>query len=44
MNPIPRYGHSMVLDSDGILTIFAGSGSMYLNDVFQIDTVEEEED
>lgn len=42
-NPVPRYGNTIVLDRNGILTIFGGSGSMYLNDVVQIDTQEEEE-
>jgi len=44
MQPTPRYGHAMVMDSNGIISIFGGSGSMYLNDIFQIDTETEEED
>jgi len=44
MEPTPRYGHAMVLDSKGVLTIFGGSGSTYLNDVMQIDTTPEDED
>jgi len=36
--PTPRYGHVMVVDeSVGIITMFGGSGSMFLFDVFQID-------
>jgi len=42
--PTPRYGHVMGLDNQGVITVFGGSGSMYLNDVFQILTVEEEDD
>jgi hypothetical protein len=38
--PVPRYGHIMVINDVGLITIFGGSGSMYLNDVFQIDTQE----
>jgi hypothetical protein len=42
MQPTPRYGHAMVMN-EGVITIFGGSGSMYLNDVLQIDTEQEED-
>jgi len=41
--PIPRHGHSTVMDANGVITIFAGSGSLYLNDLFQIDLNEHDE-
>jgi len=35
--PIPRYGHSMVFnEQEGIITVFGGSGSTFLDDMFQI--------
>lgn len=44
MTPTPRYGHTIVIDENGVITIFGGSGSMYLDDVFQIDVTEEDEE
>ncbi len=44
MSPTPRYGQCMVLQDDGIITVFGGSGSMYLNDIIQFDINEDEED
>jgi len=40
-DPTPRYGHSTVVDKK-IITICAGSGSLFLDDVFQIDVEEEQ--
>jgi len=34
--PIPRYGHSSIVH-DRIITIFGGSGSLFLSEVMQID-------
>jgi len=41
MEPTPRYGHVIVLKDEKI-TIFGGSGSTYLNDVFQFDLASDE--
>jgi len=36
MDPVPRYGHCAVLDNThGILSVFGGSGSLFLDDVVQ---------
>jgi len=39
MEPTPRYGHGMIIQ-DKTITVFGGSGSTYLNDVFQFDLEE----
>ncbi len=44
MSPTPRYGQCMVLQDDGMITVFGGSGSTYLNDIIQFDINEDEED
>jgi len=36
-DPTPRYGHACVINKK-LITIFGGSGSLFLGDVFQIDT------
>jgi hypothetical protein len=41
VQPTPRYAHTMVLDEKrGVLLVFGGSGSLYLNDLVEIDLVE----
>jgi len=37
MDPIPRYGHCTVMDDAGVITIFGGSGSLFLDDIVQFD-------
>ena len=38
VRPIPRYAHSMSLDGQRrALMVFGGSGSLYLNDLLEID-------
>lgn len=44
MTPTPRYGSTAVIDERGLITIFGGSGSMYLDDTLQIDTVDDEDE
>jgi hypothetical protein len=35
--PIPRYGHSMIFNNaEGVITIFGGCGSLFLDDLFQV--------
>jgi len=36
-DPIPRYGHSTIVDDKKNIIIFGGTGSLFLNDVFIID-------
>jgi len=40
LEPTPRYGHCSVLDNSGNLTVYGGSGSMYLSDTIQISVQE----
>jgi len=41
--PTPRYGHCIAMDNEFNITVCLGSGSMYLNDVIQFYTGEDEE-
>jgi len=36
-DPIPRYGHSTIVDAFKNILIYAGSGSMFLADIMLID-------
>lgn len=41
--PTPRYGQVMVMNEEGVITMFAGSGSMYLNDIVLFNLNDDEE-
>jgi len=42
MTPLPRYGNVIVVEN-GVITVCLGSGSTYLDDIFEIDTNPDEE-
>jgi len=40
MDPIPRYGHCAVVNEAGVIIIFGGSGSLFLDDIVQFSLVD----